>query len=162
MIHKISIIYGFIHLFIKFPSYLDILERAFVIKRLTPYSKNLRKEITGKNKFYFIYNGIRDGLIMQFNDLTYRNDVGQLFENFVFSERLKRNEYKSSFTRSYYWRTFDKQEIDLVEEINGVLDAYEIKYGTNKKYKVPNDFINTYPTSTFKVIDRENYLEFLE
>ena len=141
--------------------YLDILERAFVVKRLTPYSKNLRKEITSKNKYYFIDNGIRNGLIMQFNDLSYRNDVGQLFENFIFSERLKHNEYKRVFTTSYFWRTFDKKEIDLVEELNGQLNAYEIKYGSNKKYKVPNDFINNYLDSTFKVVDRENYLEFV-
>ncbi len=141
--------------------YLDILERAFVVKRLTPYSKNLRKEITSKNKYYFIDNGIRNGLIMQFNDLSYRNDVGQLFENFILSERLKHNEYKRVFTTSYFWRTFDKKEIDLVEELNGQLNAYEIKYGSNKKYKVPNDFINNYLDSTFKVVDRENYLEFV-
>lgn len=141
--------------------YLDILERAFVVKRLTPYSKNLQKEITSKNKYYFIDNGIRNGLIMQFNDLSYRNDVGQLFENFIFSERLKHNEYKRVFTTSYFWRTFDKKEIDLVEELNGQLNAYEIKYGSNKKYKVPNDFINNYLDSTFKVVDRENYLEFV-
>lgn len=98
---------------------------------------------------------------MQFNDLSYRNDVGQLFENFIFSERLKHNEYKRVFTASYFWRTFDKKEIDLVEEINGKLNAFEIKYGINKTYNVPKDFINNYPNSTFKVIDRENYLEFI-
>ncbi len=83
-----------------------------------------------------------------------------LFENFILSERLKHNEYKRVFTTSYFWRTFDKKEIDLVEELNGQLNAYEIKYGSNKKYKVPNDFINNYLDSTFKVVDRENYLEF--
>ncbi len=98
---------------------------------------------------------------MQFNPLSYRDDVGQLFENFIFMERLKYNEYKKTFANMHYWRNFDQKEIDIIEVKDVNINAFEIKYGTNKKYKVPNDFVKNYPNSSFNVINCENYLEYL-
>ncbi len=107
--------------------YLDILEKAFVLKKIGGFSRNLRKEVSGKAKYYFYDNGIRNAVIAQFNKLDSRNDVGALFENFVVMERLKNNSYKAKPGEVYFWRTYDGQEIDLVEERGGKLFGFEIK-----------------------------------
>ncbi len=141
--------------------YLDILEKAFVLKRLGALSRNLRKEISSKAKYYFYDNGVRNGIISQFNGLDDRNDVGFLFENFVVMERLKKQEYSNSlFANNYFWRTYDKKEIDFIEERGGKLFGYEIKW-KDKKIKAPADWLSAYPNSEFSVISPDNYLEFI-
>lgn len=140
--------------------YIDILEKSFVIFRLSGFSKNLRKEIVKKNKYYFYDTGIRNALISNFNSLDLRNDVGQLWENFLFIERLKRNSYKGSLLNSYFWRTWSKQKIDLVEERDGQLFGYEFKYG-EKIPKAPTLWTEAYSNASFEVINKENYLDFL-
>ncbi len=140
--------------------YLDILEKAFVIKRIYSFSRNLRKEITSKCKYYFYDNGIRNAVISQFNVLADRNDVGALFENFIVMERLKKQAYKPIFSNNYFWRTYDQKEIDWVEEREGKLFGYEIKWG-GKKVKEPKLWKETYETAEFQMIDRDNYLEFV-
>jgi len=141
--------------------YLDLLEKAFVIVRLGGFSRNLRSEVTSKAKYYFMDNGIRNSLIAQFNDLSQRNDVGQLWENFVFMERLKHRTYQSIYANMYFWRTYDQQEIDLVEERDGLLHGYEAKWSTNKLIKAPKIWGGAYPSATFSVITPENYQEFI-
>ena len=141
--------------------YLDILEKAFVLKRIGGFSRNLRKEVFTKAKYYFYDNGIRNAIISQFNTLRNRNDIGALFENFVVMERLKRNTYKEIPGNSYFWRTYDGQEIDLVEERNGKLYAFEIKWSDKAKTKIPKDWSKNYKNSQYKIIDRENYLDFV-
>jgi len=141
--------------------YIDLLEKSFVIQRLTPFNRNLRKEISKKNKYYFLDNGIRNGVILQFNKLRDRNDSGQLFENFMVMERLKRNSNSRIFLNSYFWRTFDKKEIDLIEEKDGLLSAFEFKWSINKKYRAPKDWSESYPGSSFEVISQDNYLDFI-
>jgi len=139
--------------------YLDLLEKAFVIKKVTGFSRNLRKEIQKTARYYFFDNGIRNAVINNFNDLTTRNDIGQLWENFLFIERLKRQHYKQIHTNNYFWRTYDRKEIDLVEERGGQLYGYEFKW-TGKK-KVPRLWLETYDNASFETISRDNFLEFI-
>ncbi len=103
--------------------YLDLLEKVFIIKRVSGFSRNLRKEITKSNRYYFLDNGIRNALINNFNSLSSRDDVGMLWENFIFAERLKRNTYLRRFANYYFWRTYSGQEVDLVEEEGGRLNG---------------------------------------
>jgi len=140
--------------------YLDLLEKSFVIKRLGCFSRNLRKEVVSKGKYYFLDNGIRNAIISQFNNLADRNDVGALFENFIFTERLKCRDYKNIIGSTYFWRTYDGQEIDLIEEREGKLFGFEIKWG-NKKIKKPKDWLATYENAEYKIINQDNYLDFI-
>ncbi len=141
--------------------YLDLLEKVFVIFRLSGFSRNLRKEITKSHRFFFYDNGIRNALIGNFNPLEIRNDVGQLWENYVIAERIKRQEYLRETTNSYYWRTYDKKEIDLVEERRGKLFGYEIKW-TKSRAKAPKEWHDNYPTADFEIINKENYLQYIQ
>ena len=140
--------------------YIDLLKKSFILYEVQGYSRNLRKEITKKSKYYFYDNGVRNALIANFNDLDLRNDVGALWENFIFVERLKKREYKGIFANVYFWRTWDKQEIDLIEEREGKLFAYEIKW-SKRKVKVPSQWEAAYKDSEFKVITKDNYLNFI-
>lgn len=140
--------------------YLDLLEKAFVIFRLNAFSKNLRNEIAKKSKYYFYDNGIRNAVIMQFNSLDYRNDIGALWENFLIAERLKYLSYKRIFTNCYFWRNYKQKEIDYIEEYNGELHAYELKW-KKAKAKFPDNFKNKYSVKSFSVINNDNYLDFL-
>ncbi|MFZ3074045.1 MAG: ATP-binding protein [Minisyncoccales bacterium] len=139
--------------------YLDILEKGFVIISCGALRRNLRNEIRGKKKYYFYDNGVRNALLSQFNGLSLRNDTGALWENFIFTERLKTRAYKNIYANYYFWRTYQQKEIDLVEEYSGVLHGYEFKF--NDGSAKPKEFIEAYPQSTFEVINKENYLDFL-
>jgi predicted AAA+ superfamily ATPase len=141
--------------------YLDLLEKNFIIYNLRGFSQNLRKEITKKSKYYFFDNGIRNTLISNFNTLNNRNDQGQLWENFIVIERLKKRTYNNLYANDYFWRTWEQQEIDLIEESNGQLNGYEFKFNKKKTPKPPSDWVNTYPNSTYQVINTENYLDFI-
>jgi predicted AAA+ superfamily ATPase len=141
--------------------YLDLLEKAFVIIRLSGFSRNLRKEITNKSKYYFVDNGIRNAIIAQFNELDLRNDVGALWENFIFVERLKYRTYQSQYANTYFWRTYDKQEMDLVEEYGGALHGYEFKWSPKKAPTVPRAWKEGYPQASFTVICPDNYQKFI-
>lgn len=143
--------------------YLDLLEKSFIITRLGGFSRNLRSEVTDKAKYYFLDNGIRNGVISQFNNIDYRNDIGQLWENFIFIERLKKRSYQHIYGQSYFWRTYGQQEIDLIEERDGRLFTYEYKWSTkHKKNQLPKEWLKNYPDQTsFEVIDPENYLDFI-
>ncbi len=139
--------------------YIDLLEKSFVLYNLYGYAKNLRKEVRKKVKYYFYDNGVRNGIIRQFNGLEYRNDTGQLWENFIVSERLKKISYERIFLNRYFWRDYKQNEIDYIEEIDGNLHAYEIKFSKNK-VKKPSTFLKNY-NSTFQVIHKDNYLDFV-
>jgi len=139
--------------------YIDLLEKSFVIYHLYGYAKNLRKEVRKKVKYYFYDNGVRNGIIRQFNELDYRNDIGQLWESFVISERLKKNSYERHFLNRYFWRDYKQNEVDYIEEIDGELFAYEIKYSKTKAKK-PVAFFKSYDAG-FQVIHKDNYLDFV-
>ena len=141
--------------------YLDLLEKVFVIYKLSGFSRNLRKEITKNQRYFFYDNGVRNALIGNFNPPAVRNDLGELWENYIITERMKRQEYLRSVTNSYFWRTYDKKEIDLVEERGGKLFGYEIKW-KKERVKIPQDWIAGYPDAAFEVIHRENYLKFIQ
>jgi predicted AAA+ superfamily ATPase len=139
--------------------YLDLLEKAFVVIRLGGLRRNLRQEVTSKAKYYFFDNGIRNAIVTQFNRLDQRDDVGQLWENFVFIERLKRRAYTPIYANVYFWRTYDGQEIDLIEEREGRLFAYECKWAVRKPVTPPKSWTNTYPDAAFSVITPDSYLD---
>jgi predicted AAA+ superfamily ATPase len=141
--------------------YLDLLEKVFVIYNRCGFSRNLRKEISKSRRYYFYDNGIRNGLINNFNPLSIRDDVGALWENYALVERLKYNLYSGRNTESYFWRTYDQQEIDLVEEFGGRLHAAEMKWSAKSTAAAPRSWRQTYPDSSFQVIHRENYLDFI-
>lgn len=140
--------------------YLDLLEKSFVLFNLRGYAKNLRKEVTKKSKYYFYDNGIRNAIISNFNDLNLRDDVGRLFENFLVSERLKNQSYNKIFAGNFFWRTWDKQEIDWIEEREGKLFGFEFKW-TESKSKSLKSFTDNYSNAETKTINQENYLEFV-
>ena len=139
--------------------YLNLLEKSFVISSLGSFKRNLRNEILGKRKYYFLDNGVRNGIISQFNGLENRDDIGALWENFIFTEMIKSGSYKNRYANRYFWRTYDQKEIDYIEEREGKLFAYEFKW--NDKAKQPKEFLETYPNAEFKTINKENYLDFI-
>ncbi len=141
--------------------YLDLLSKVFIIYKVSGFSRNLRKEITKNNRWYFYDNGIRNALIRNFNPQNLRNDHGELWENYMFTERMKRNAYKRKYINRYFWRTYDQQEIDLIEEESGKLNAYEFKWNNRKKTKVPTAWEKTYPDAGFHVVNQSNYLDFI-
>lgn len=141
--------------------YLDLLEKMFVVFRLSSYSRNLRNEIKKGKKYYFYDLGIRNAVINNFNELDARNDVGALWENFVILERKKHKAYQRIWSNDYFWRTHAQQEIDYLEEREGKLFAYEIKWNPKKKAKLSKSFIQSYPEHEFQVISRDNFFEFV-
>lgn len=140
--------------------YLELLEKVFVLFRVSGFSRNLRKETSKNPKYYFYDLGIRNTLINNFNTLEIRNDVGSLWENYLVIERLKNQEYSGIMSNNYFWRTYDRKEIDWIEERGGKICAYEFKW-KNKKVPAPKDWMDNYPDSEFSVITRENYLDFI-
>ena len=137
--------------------YLDLLSKVFVVYRLGAYARNLRKEVSKAGKWYFYDNGIRNAIIGNFNPLSIRQDVGALWENYIISERIKANYNNGLGKEFYFWRTYDRQEIDLIEEASNSLMALEIKWG-NKNPEAPGIFKEAYPNATFDVINKDNYL----
>lgn len=140
--------------------YLDLLEKVFVVYKLIGFSRNLRKEVTKNHRYYFFDNGIRNAIIGNFNPLQMRDDTGALWENYVVMERIKRQEYLQIICNNYFWRTYDQKEIDLVEEREGRLYGYEMKW-KETRVKPPKDWLTTYKNSNYEVITKENYLEFI-
>ena len=140
--------------------YLDLLSKVFVIYRLGAYARNLRKEVTKAGKWCFYDNGIRNAIIGNFNPLSVRQDIGALWENYLISERIKANDNEGLGKEFYFWRTYDRQEIDLIEESSDSLTALEFKWG-DKKPKVPVAFKEAYPNATFDVVSKDNYPNYI-
>ncbi|HRW62288.1 MAG TPA: ATP-binding protein [Bacteroidales bacterium] len=141
--------------------YIQLLEKTFVIFRLSSLSRNLRKELKLSRKIYFYDNGIRNALIANFNQPELRQDVGALWENFLISERIKSLHYKNIWTNKYFWRTHDQQEIDYIEERDGIIYGYEFKWNPKKTVRFSKTFLNAYPNSITNVISKDNYYDFL-
>ena len=140
--------------------YIDLLEKAFVIYKLPALSRNLRNEIKKGKKIYFYDNGIRNAIINNFNPLALRNDKGALWENFLISERMKKNSYAKHYCNTYFWRTFDQAEVDYIEEYDGALHVFEFKWKTNNK-KVPASLLNSYTVNSTAIVDTDNYEGFV-
>jgi predicted AAA+ superfamily ATPase len=141
--------------------YLDLLEKCFVLYSLRGFSRNLRSEVTRKGKYYFYDTGVRNAVIQNYNPLALRNDTGALWENFMVMERLKARAYGGIFAHDYFWRTWEKKEIDLLEEYDGRLHAWEFKWSPKRRAKVPDLFQETYPDSSFVTVTPDNFLEWL-
>lgn len=142
-------------------SYIDLLEKTFVIFKLQPLSRNLRNEISSNRKIYFYDTGIRNAIIANFNPLNLRQDTGALWENFLMSERRKNIHYHQIFCNVYFWRTKQQNEIDYIEERDGHFYAYEFKWKANSRYNFSKSFTNNYINSTTKIIHKDNFIEFL-
>jgi uncharacterized protein len=138
-------------------TYIDLLEKAFVVFRLKAFSTNPRKEVSKMSKILFWDNGIRNAIIGNFNALANRNDHGQLFENFVISERMKVNALYNPGVKSFFWRNYNQAEVDYVEVQNENIDAFEIKWSTLKKHRVSKAFTNMYPNAQAQVLSPENF-----
>jgi predicted AAA+ superfamily ATPase len=140
--------------------YIDLLEKAFVVVRIQGFSRNLRNEITKNCRIYFIDTGVRNALINNFGPLDLRDDAGMLWENYLVMERMKKQEYDGISSNNYFWRTYTRQEIDLVEERGGELYGYEMKWG-KKRAKAPTEWTRAYPQAEWQMITRENYRDFI-
>lgn len=140
--------------------YLDLCSKVFILKKIEAFSRNLRKEISKSSRWYFWDLGVRNALINDFRPLALRTDKGELWENYLISERLKFLKYNKILAETYFWRTYDQQEIDWLEHENGQIRAYEFKWKESKA-KIPKAFATTYPEATFSIINQENYLTFI-
>ncbi|MGM9869336.1 MAG: ATP-binding protein [Sodaliphilus sp.] len=143
-------------------TYIDLLEKAFVVFRLSAFSRNPRNEITKGKKIYFYDTGVRNALIHNYAPLNVRTDTGALWENFIISERRKTLTYQQRDAGLYFWRSNNQSEIDLIEEYQGQIKAYEFKWNEKRRAKVPPSFIHTYGDVPFKVVTPANYLDFLK
>jgi len=136
--------------------YLDLLSKVFIIHKVGGFSRNLRKEISKSSKWYFFDNGIRNILVANLNPVELRNVVGQLWENYIISERIKFQQYSGMIVNNFFWRTYDQQEIDWVEERGGQLHAFEFKWSENKHPKAPIGWSKTYPDASYSVVNPDN------
>ncbi|MHB1356207.1 MAG: ATP-binding protein [Anaerolineae bacterium] len=141
--------------------YLDLLEKVFVIFKVSGFSRNLRKEITKNVRYYFYDNGVRNSLILNLNPLALRNDVGQLWENYLMVERRKANHYAGRSANSYFWRTYDQKEIDCIEERDGKLYGYEFKWQGQMREVTRREFTEAYPGAEVSVVTRDNFRDFI-
>ena len=141
--------------------YIDLMEKAFILYRLTSYSRNLRNELKSSKKIFFYDNGVRNAIISAFNPIELRTDIGALWENFMMAELLKKDLYAKNFAHRWFWRNKQKQEIDLIHERDGVYSAYEFKWNEKKKPSCPSEFKTSYPDMDFQVISRDNFIGFL-
>jgi len=144
-------------------NYISLLEKAFIVFRLQPFSRNMRTEMNTSRKVYFYDNGIRNTIIGNFKSLEFRQDVGALWENFMIAERVKALNYKKWHGRTYFWRTYQQQEIDWIEEIDGAFSAFEFKWNEkHKDKKFPKTFVDNYPMKQTMNVSPSNCNEFLE
>lgn len=143
--------------------YIDLLEKCFVVFRLYSFSRNLRNELKSSRKIYFYDNGIRNAVLANFSMLESRTyeEAGALWENFIISERMKRNAYTDSYCNTWFWRTQQQKEIDYIEEADGKISAFEFKWNPKAKYKYPKQFAEAYPGSDFTVITPDNMEDFV-
>ncbi len=142
--------------------YIDLLEKCFIVFRLPAISRNMRTELKKSRKVFFYDNGIRNAVLQHFAPLSLRSDVGALWENFVIAERIKKNHYEGRYPKYYFWRTTSQQEIDFVEEEDGVFDAFEMKWNTKRgNMSLPPSFTNNYNVGGMHVVTPENYLDVL-
>lgn len=141
-------------------SYINLLEKSFVIFRLNAYSTNARKEVTKMCKIYFWDNGVRNAVIGNYNDLSSRNDIGSLWENFTISERVKMNTTMGMDVKSYFWRNYNQSEVDYIEVNKEKINAFEIKWNSPQKTTFNKAFINMYPHAETAIINRQNFTDF--
>lgn len=155
-----NVLYIYIIIYSSPIKYIDVLEKGYIIFKLSSFSRNVRNEIKTNKKIYFYDNGIRNMVIGNFNPIELRTDKGALWENFLISERMKQPEYKQSLARGYFWRTRQQQEVDFVEENSGRICGFEFKWQKRKSHRLPKTFTEAYNAEA-KVIDKENFRQFV-
>ena len=141
--------------------YIDLLEKSYVVFHLRSFSRNVRNELKKSRKIYFYDNGVRNAMIGDYKPLTLRNDTGALWENYVISERMKHNSYSGFYGKCYFWRTQQQQEVDYLEDYDGVLHAYEFKWNPIRQPRLTETFAKSYPDHTFSIVTPENYQGFV-
>lgn len=141
--------------------YLDLLTKVFIIYKVNGFSRNLRKEVSKSSRYYFLDNGIRNVIVGNLKPVGQRGDIGALWENYMVSERIKYQQYTNMLVYNYFWRTYDQQEIDWVEDRGGQLHGYEFKWNTRKRPKAPAAWSKSYPEATFTCINPDTYEEWL-
>jgi len=141
--------------------YISLLEKSLIIFRLRSFSRNARNEIKKSRKIYFYDNGIRNAIISNFSSINSRVDKGALWENYFIAERMKYLHYNKIYAKRYFWRTTQQQEIDYLEELNGKITAFEIKWSQDNRIKFPKTFTSNYPESDYHVVNKNNFWEFL-
>ena len=141
--------------------YLDLLTKVFIITKVGGFSRNLRKEVARSNRYYFLDNGVRNILAGNLNPIHLRDDMGALWENYLVSERIKYQNYHHQLSYNYFWRTYDQQEIDWVEDRGGKLYGYEFKWNPKKRPKAPAGWTRAYPTARFAVVNPDNYQDWV-
>ena len=142
--------------------YIDLLEKSYVLFHLRSFSRNVRSELKKSRKIYFYDNGVRNALLGDYKPLALRNDTGALWENYIISERMKHNAYTGFYGKSYFWRTQQQQEVDYIEDYDGVLHSYEFKWSGTKQPRLTEAFSKNYPEHTFAVINPDNYQGFVK
>ncbi len=141
--------------------YIDLLEKNYILFNLRGFSKNQRKEITKKSKYYFYDIGIRNAMISNFNNIDERDDAGNIWENFIIIEKLKKNIYCKETSNMFFWRTWQGYEIDLIEEKDGIFDTVEVKWGSSRKRNYFSKFNEIYKNSTSLIVNKQNYFDFI-
>jgi len=141
--------------------YIDLLEKSYILFHLRSFNRNVRNELKKSRKIYFYDNGVRNALISNYNPIAFRTDVGALWENYLISERIKRNNYSLNYAGFYFWRTIQQQEIDFIEERDGKLNCYEFKWNSKKKATLSTTFSTNYPNSSFTLVNPDNYIDFI-
>ena len=141
--------------------YIDLLEKSYVLFHLRSFSRNVRSELKKSRKIYFYDNGVRNAILGDYKPLGLRNDTGALWENYLISERMKRNAYNAFYGKSYFWRTQQQQEVDYIEDYDGVLHTYEFKWSSTKQPRLTETFAKNYPDHTFTVVNPDNYKNFV-
>lgn len=141
--------------------YIDLLEKTYVLFHLRSFSRNVRSELKKSRKIYFYDNGVRNAILGDYKPLDLRNDTGALWENYLISERMKRNAYNAFYGKSYFWRTKQQQEVDYIEDYDGVLHTYEFKWSSTKQPHLTETFAKNYPNHTFTVVNPDNYQNFV-
>lgn len=142
--------------------YIDLLEKCFIVFRISALSRNLRTELKKSRKVFFYDNGIRNAVLQNFAPLPLRNDAGALWENFVISERIKKNHYEGRYPKYYFWRTTSQQEIDFIEEEDGMFNAFEMKWNPKRgNASLPASFVKNYNVGSTNVVTPENYIDIL-
>lgn len=141
--------------------YIDLLEKSYVVFHLRSFSRNVRSELKKSRKIYFYDNGVRNALLGDYKPLDLRNDIGGLWENYLISERMKHKAYNAFYGKSYFWRTQQQQEVDYIEDYDGVLHTYEFKWSSTKQPRLTETFAKNYPDHTFTVVNPDNYQDFV-
>lgn len=141
--------------------YIDLLEKSYVLFHLRSFSRNVRSELKKSRKIYFYDNGVRNAILGDYKPLDLRNDTGALWENYLISERMKRNAYNAFYGKSYFWRTKQQQEVDYIEDYDGMLHTYEFKLSKTKQPRLAETFTKNYPDHTFTIVSPDNYQDFV-